>query len=194
MTNRSGPLVFNPFLLGCALLAMVMACGSPARAQSPRSQESSEYLIKAGYVYNFAKLVEWPSSAFRNGGPLVVGILGNDAFANVVARVVEGKRIDDRPLQVKRVTAKDFKECGCQILFVAGAESAPVEDVIRFQNAASVLTIAETPEFTRRGGVIALTLEDRKVRFMVNTDAATQASLAISSRLLTLASVVHTTR
>lgn len=186
--------MFNRLLLGCALLATLMACVSPARAQNPRSQESSEYLIKAGYVYNFAKLVEWPSSTFRAGGPLVVAILGNDAFADVVARVVEGKRIDDRPLQVKRVTAKDFKDCGCQILFLAGAESARVEDVIRMQNAASVLTIAETPDFIRRGGMIALTLEDRKVRFMVNTDAAAQASLTISSRLLTLASVVHTTR
>ncbi len=64
----------------------------------------------------------------------------------------------------------------------------------QFQKAGSVLTIAETPDFTRRGGIIALALENRKVRFMVNNDAATQASLNISSRLLTLASVVHTAR
>lgn len=194
MTIRPGPLVFKPVLLGCALLAMVMACVTPARAQSQGNQESSEYVIKAGYVYNFAKLVEWPSSTSRNGRPLVIGILGNDAVATVVARVVEGKRIDDRPLQVKRVTARDFTECACQILFVAGGESVNVDDLIRFQRAASVLTIAETPDFTRRGGVIALTVENQKVRFSINKDAATQASLIISSRLLTLASVVHTAR
>lgn len=173
---------------------MAMACVTPARAQSPGSQESSEYLIKAGYVYNFAKLVEWPASSLRNGRPMVIGIIGNDAFATVVTRVVEGKRIDDRPLRVKRVTAKDFTECGCQILFVASDATVNFDDVIRFQRAASVLTIAETPDFTRRGGVIALTVEDSKVRFSINKDAASQASLVMSSRLLTLASVVQTGR
>lgn len=186
--------MFKRLLLGCALLATAMACVAPAHAQSAGDQESSEYLIKAGYLYNFAKLVEWPSSTYRSGGPLVVGILGNDTFAGVVARVVEGKRIDNRPLQVKQVTAKNFKQCGCQMLFIAGDSTVPVEDVIGFQKSGSVLTIAETPDFTRRGGIIALSLENHKVRFMVNKDAAAQASLNISSRLLTLASVVHTAR
>ena len=115
-------------------------------------------------------------------------------FGAVVVECVEGKRIDDRPLRVTRVTAKDFTECGCQILFVASDATVNFDDVIRFQRAASVLTIAETPDFTRRGGMIALTVEDSKVRFSINKDAASQASLVMSSRLLTLASVVQTGR
>lgn len=180
-------------LLRLAACATMLAVAAAAHAQNLGSGESSEHLIKAGYVYNFAKLVEWPSSA-PSKGPMVIGVLGNDAFATVLERVVDGKKIDDRPFVVKRLKSKDLRECACQMLFVAAGESPRIEDIIQFQNASSVLTIAEAPDFVRRGGVIALTLEDSKVRFMVNVDAAAQASLNISSRLLTLATIVHTSR
>jgi 2-methylisocitrate lyase-like PEP mutase family enzyme len=176
------------------LLATGLAFAANAGAQDLSSAESSEYLIKAGYIYNFAKLVEWPSSAARQGQPIVIGVLGNDAFATALHRVVDGKKIDDRPFLVKRLKNKEYKDCGCQILFIAAAESARADEIIQLQNTASVLTIAEAPDFANRGGIIALTLQDSKVRFIVNVDAATQAALTISSRLLTLATIVHTTR
>jgi hypothetical protein len=179
-------------VLHVAVVATLLAFTVNARAQG--SQESSEYLIKAGYVYNFAKLVEWPSAAARKGQPMVIAVLGNDAFADVLARVVNGKTIDERPIQVKRLKNRDFKDCSCQILFLAGSQSTRTDDIIQFQNAASVLTVAEAPEFAKRGGVIGMTVEDSKVRFSVNVDAASQASLNVSSRLLALASVVHSTR
>ena len=178
-----------------ALVAMVMAAGAvSATGQTVGAADSSEHLIKAGYIYNFAKLVEWPASAARKGQPIVIGVLGNDEFATVLHRVVDGKKIDDRPFQVKRLKNREFKDCGCHILFVAASESARADEIIQFQNTASVLTIAEAPDFARRGGIIALVLEDSKVRFIVNVDAATQAALSISSRLLALATIVHTAR
>jgi hypothetical protein len=176
------------------VLALVLGFTASARAQDPRSAESSEYLIKAGYIFNFARLVEWPASGAPKGQPIVIGVLGNDSFATVLGRVVDGKKIDDRPFLVKRLKNKEFKDCGCQILFVAAAESARADEIIQLQHTAPVLTIAEAPDFARRGGMIALVLEDSKVRFIVNVDAATQAGLSVSSRLLTLATVVHTAR
>ena len=177
-----------------AVLATALACAAGASAQEPSPAESSEYLIKAGYIYNFAKLVEWPAAAARRGQPIVIGVLGNDAFAAVLDRAVNGKKIDDRPLLVKPLKNKDARDCGCQILFIGEAESARTDQVIQSQSAASVLTIAEAPDFARRGGIIALVLEDSKVRFIVNVDAASQAALSISSRLLALATIVHTSR
>jgi hypothetical protein len=175
-------------------LAAVVAFAAGASGQNLSSAESSEYLIKAGYVYNFAKLVEWPSAVARTEQPIVIGVLGNDSFAAVLGRVVEGKKIDERPFLVKRLKNTEFKECGCQILFVSAAERARADEIIQFQSTAPVLTIAEAPDFARRGGMIALTLQDSKVRFLVNVDAATQAGLTISSRLLALATIVHTGR
>jgi hypothetical protein len=177
-----------------AVLATALACTASASAQDLSSAESSEYLIKAGYVYNFAKLVEWPAAAARKGQPIVIGVMGNDNFATVLDRAVDGKKIDERPLLVKRLKNRSAKDCGCQILFVAAAESARTDEVIQSQGAAAVLTIAETPDFAKRGGIIALVLQDSKVRFIVNVNAAEQAGLSISSRLLALATVVQTSR
>ena len=112
---------------------MLAGLAASASAQDQRSAESSEYLIKAGYIFNFARLVEWPASSAAKGQPIVIGVLGNDAFATVLGRVVDGKKIDDRPFLVKRLKNKEFKDCGCRILFVAAAESARADEVIQFQ-------------------------------------------------------------
>ena len=177
-----------------AVLATALAIAASASAQDLSRTETSEYLIKAGYIYNFAKLVEWPAAAARKGQPIVIGVLGNDGFAGVLDRAVNGKKIDDRPLLVKRLKTKEAKDCGCQMLFVAAAESANADELIQSQKGASVLTVAETPDFANRGGMIALVLQDSSVRFIINVDAAKQAGLSISSRLLALATVVHAGR
>jgi hypothetical protein len=150
-------------------------------------------LIKAGFIYNFAKLVEWPGYAWGpQGTPIVIAVLGNDAFADVVDNVVNGKRIDGKPFVVKRLKAKDLKDCGCQILFIASQESGRADEIIQMMKNSSVLTIAETGGFAKRGGIINFALHDSKVRFEVNVDAAKQAGLNISSRLLSLARIVQT--
>lgn len=184
----------NKVVRRLVLLAAVAGFASGASAQDLISGNSSEYLIKAGYIYNFAKLVEWPAASVRPGQPIVIGVLGNDDFATVLSRVVEGKKIDDRQLVVKRLKSKEFTSCACQILFVADSERSQAGEIIQFQSTASVLTIAEAPDFARRGGIIALTVVDSRIRFIVNVEAATQAGLNISSRLLALATVVQTSR
>jgi hypothetical protein len=178
--------------LRIVLIASLLTVGLRASAQNADS-ESSEYLIKAGFIYNFGKLVEWPGSAFpQSSSPLVIGVLGNDNFAATLEHVVDGKKIDARPFVVKRLRwSKDFT-CGCHILFIASAESVHADETLQALKNSSVLTIAETPGFARRGGVINFTLEDSKVRFEVNVDAAHQVGLNISSRLLSLAKIVQT--
>jgi uncharacterized protein DUF4154 len=195
--HNTGPLdipIMRHVARRLALLATALAVATSASAQDRSSAETSEYLIKAGYIYNFAKLVEWPAAASHKGQPIVIGVLGNDAFATVLDQTVNGKKIDDRPLLVKRLKSKHVKDCGCHMLFIAAAESAHADDVIQSQGAAAVLTIAEAPDFATRGGIIALILQDSKVRFIVNVQAAAQAGLSISSRLLALATVVNGSR
>jgi hypothetical protein len=178
--------------LRIAIIASLLTlCGLDARAQTP--DDSAEYLIKAGFVYNFAKLVEWPPSSFvQSGHQIVIGVLGNDSFATVLERVVEGKRVDGRPFAVKRLKNKEYKDCNCQILIIGSAESARADEIIQQMKNMAVLTIAETAGFAKRGGIINFTLEDSKVRFEVNVEAAKQAALNISSRLLSLAKIVQT--
>jgi hypothetical protein len=177
-----------------ALAATFLMCGLQARAQNFDASGSSEYLIKAGFIYNFAKLVEWPSNAFSNPAqPIVIGVLGNETFAATLERVVDGKKVEAHPLLIKRLKlAKEVKECVCHMLFIASAESSHHDEVIQLLKNSSVLTIAETPGFAKQGGIINFVLEDSKVRFEVNVEAAKQVGLNISSRLLSLAKIVQT--
>jgi len=161
-----------------------------ANAQALDSSDSSEYLIKAGFIYNFAQLVEWPPSTFAQpDSPIVIGILGSDPFGTTIDRIVENKKVRGRAFVIKRLKwGMDLKDC--DILFVSSSEAARMDELIRSVKGMPILTIGETPSFARRGGVINLVLEDNKVRFEVNVDAAKQAGLNISSRLLALARII----
>ena len=178
-----------------AILGMTLNLTSTADAQAGDA-DSSEYLIKAGFIYNFAKFVEWPSAAFAQpDSPIVIGVLGTDPFGNVLDRIVEDKKIGPRGFVVRRYKwGRDLKELkDCKILFVSASERAHIDEILLGVKGLPILTVGETPGFAERGGVIRFTLEDNRVRFEVNVDAAHQADLNISSRLLTLAKIIPQT-
>jgi hypothetical protein len=178
-----------------ALLGMTLHCTSTADAQAGDA-DSSEYLIKAGFIYNFAKFVEWPSATFSQpDSPIVIGVLGTDPFGSVLDRIVEDKKIGARGFVVKRYKwGKDLKDLkDCKILFVSASEKAHIDEILQSVKGQPILTVGETPGFAERGGVIRFTVEDNRVRFEVNVDAAHQAELNISSRLLTLAKIIPQT-
>jgi hypothetical protein len=177
-----------------AILPILLA-GAWLNAQN--TSGSSEYLIKAGYIYNFANLVQWPSTSFAQpDSPIVIVILGEDHFGTTLDRALEGKKVNARPFVIKRArsvselqrTLGPQKEC--QILYVSSSEMPRLGEAIQVLKGAPVLTIGETPGFARSGGIINLILEDNKVRFEVNVQAAKEADLNISSRLLALARIV----
>jgi hypothetical protein len=163
-------------------------------AQARDSSDSSEYLIKAGFIFNFAKFVEWPASAFAQpDSPIVIGILGTDPFGAIIDQIVQDKKIGARGFVVKRLKwgsdVKDLRDC--KILFVSASEKAHMDELLQIVKGLPVLTVGETPGFAERGGVIRFVLEDNRVRFEVNVEAAHQAELTISSRLLTLARIIQ---
>jgi hypothetical protein len=161
------------------------------------AQDNSEYLIKAGFIYNFANLVQWPASSFSQAdSPIVIGIVGEDHFGTTLDRVLQGKKVNGRPFAIKRFhatsqlqKASDVKEC--QILYVSSSEMAHLGEVLQLVKGSPVLTIGEMPGFAKSGGMINLVVEDNRVRFEVNVDAAKEADLSISSRLLALARIIQ---
>ena len=179
-----------------AILGMTLNGTPLAYAQTGDAPDSSEYLIKAGFIYNFAKFVEWPSAAFAQpDSPIVIGVLGTDPFGSVLDRLVQDKKIGQRGFVVRRYKwGKDLKDLkdlrDCKILFVSTSEKAHADEIIQLVKWLPILTVGETPGFAERGGVIRFTVEDNRVRFEVNVDAAHQADLNISSRLLTLAKII----
>jgi hypothetical protein len=176
--------------------ALLLASTAPS-AHAQDASTSSEYLVKAGFIYNFANLVQWPSTAFSQpDSPIVIAVLGEDHFGVTLDRVLQGKKVNGRSFVVKRLktmaellkSVAELKDC--QILFVSSSEMVHLSEAIQLVKGIPVLTIGDTPGFANRGGIINLVLEDNKVRFEVNVDAAKQADLNISSRLLALAKIV----
>ena len=182
-----------------AVFSMTLNWTASAGAQAGDASDSSEYLIKAGFIYNFAKFVEWPSTAFAEpDSPIVIGVLGTDPFGDIINHVGEGKKIGTRGFVIRRFKwskelkdSKDFKDC--RILFVSSSEKMHFEEIFEAVKGLPVLTVGETPGFAERGGMIRLMLEDNRVRFEVNVDAAHDGNLNISSRLLTLARIIAPT-
>ena len=175
-------------------LSVSLSWAPEAFAQAPNSSDSSEYLIKAGFIFNFAKFVEWPATAFAQpDSPIVIGILGTDPFGTIIDQIVQNKKIGARGFVVKRLKwGTDVKELrDCKILFVSASEKAHMDEVVQTVKGQPILTVGETPGFAERGGMIRFTVEDNRVRFEVNVEAAHQAELTISSRLLTLARIIQ---
>jgi hypothetical protein len=177
-------------------LSVSLSWAPEVLAQTSEATDSSEYLIKAGFIFNFAKFVEWPSAVFaQTDTPIVIGILGTDPFGSIIDQIVRDKKIGNRGFIVKRLNwNRDSKELkDCNILFVSASERARIDDVLQIVKNLPILTVGETPGFAERGGIIRFTVEDNRVRFEVNVEAAHQAQLTISSRLLTLARIIQQT-
>jgi hypothetical protein len=165
------------------LVVALLLTVSPGRglAESPTSLE---YKVKGAFLLNFAKFTKWPAEEFAaTNTPVTIGIVGEDPFGSSLDQLVAGETIGSRPIVVKRLKPADDLS-RCQILFVP--KSTPVTDVLKHLGP-SVLTVGESDGFLDAGGVIRLLVDDKKVRFEVNLDAAQRAHLSISSQLLKLA-------
>jgi len=171
---------------GGALLALALAVGSLARAaEGP----VSEHQVKAAFLLNFTRFVDWPASAFESpASSLTICILGDDPFGGALDQVVEGESVNGRKVEVQRMRRTPAPK-SCQVLFVSRSE----KDIPATLAAAGpgVLTVGDRDGFLRDGGVIAFVVEDRRVRFDVSLRAAQRGSLSISSRLLNVARSVQ---
>ncbi len=171
------------------MLALAFA-RNPLAAQV-QAQGASEYSVKAAFLYNFAKFVEWPPGAFENGGtPLIVGVVGSDPFGGTLDQAIQGKAVNGRQLIVRRFSlGQNLREC--HILFISSSERKRLPQIIDSLRGTGVLTIGEMDQFNQQGGIINFVIDRGKVRFEINAGAAEQARLRLSSKLLALAKSVR---
>jgi len=181
----AGLFLFFPVLL-FIWFNFVSPCILAAQAKT-----ASEYEIKAAFLYNFAKFVEWPASALA--GPkqdLSICVLGPDPFGHYLDDAVVDKTIAGHPIAVTRSRLPQDLPA-CHILFVSASQGFSLADLLSKLRGKSVLVVGESEDFAISGGAIQLVLEGNHVRFVINPDAAERAGLKISSKLLALAVVVH---
>jgi len=157
---------------------------------SAQNVAGEEQLLKAVFIFNFAKFTRWPENVWQaQDAPLILCTAGEDALVDALDQL-GGKSIQGHPVSMRRLA--DMPSAGrCHVLYVAGSEQKHVTDIIESVRREPVLTVSELPSFGRRGGIIELYREEERIRFIVNLNAANGAGLEFSSRLLNLAVVVN---
>jgi len=139
-----------------------------------------EYQVKAAYLFNFVKFVEWPADA--STGPLTICVAGKNPFGDLLTAAVDGEAVHDRPLVAKVISQPDP---ACHVVFMP--QGAAAAHYLKALRDSPTLTVGETPGFLADGGMINFIIEEGKVRFQIDADAASRADLRISSHLLRLA-------
>ncbi len=163
-------------------LALLGSDSCPAEIPAP-----SEYGLKAAFLYNFAKFVEWPPKTFSDlASPFAIGIIGDNPFGSNLQSTIENKTLDGHPIVVKPV--RDISELKtCQMVFISRSERKRLGEILKGTQGVAALTVSEMDNFLEAGGMIQFLMQERKVRFAINGQAARKAGLKISSKLLNLA-------
>jgi hypothetical protein len=157
---------------------------------SGQSPTIGEYQVKAAFLYNFAKFVEWPPIGFRDAAaPLQICVLGRDPFGQELRDITNEKTVNGRRLEVSDVL--DVQQARtCHIVFISSSEKARLKQILDGLQGTDALTVGDTKGFAEQGGMINFVLENNRVQFEVNSKAAGQAGLKISSKLLSVAKLV----
>jgi len=165
--------------------AAAVALGGPVAAQRP-----AEYQVKAAYLYGFARFVDWPPDApTAAGGAFVLCVLGEDPFGRLLDQATEGGQLKNHPVAVRRI-ARAEDAAACDTLFVSASEQARLPRILSVLDHHPILTVGDSPEFARSGGMIGFSTEGSRVRFTVTLPAAQEAGLMPQSELLRVAATV----
>ena len=174
VATRPGMLVAT-----CLVVTTMLLC-----ARVGESASANEYQVKAAFLFNFAKFVEWPPSAFADANtPLVIGVLGQDPFGSHLDDIVRGERVNNRSLKVQRYrSASEIK--GCHVLFISRSESERLDQIVGTFRSRQMLLVTDADG--GRGVMIRFVNEGNRIRFKIDAQAAKAANLTISSKLLRL--------
>jgi YfiR/HmsC-like len=158
------------------------------QAQQPKA---SEYQVKATYLYNFGRFVQWPTTiSVAKGDLFPICVIGQDPFGPDLDAILTGEIIDGKAVVAKRVS-KPQDAVSCRILYISSSEESRLKEVLAALDKAEVLTVSDMPDFLRRGGMIQFVLKEGRVRFEINLTSAEAARLMLSADLLKVASNVR---
>jgi hypothetical protein len=173
-----------PTWAGVAVILVLFACALQAGADGT---PIGEYQLKAVFLFNFAKFVEWPPQAFADASdPFTICVWGDNPFGSSLDDAVRGKTVGNRPISTRLVSSNQQART-CQILFISGSERKRMRGLLEALRNGCVLTVGDTDDFTTNGGIVQFKVNDARVRFEIDAEAAGRANLRISSKLLSLA-------
>ena len=173
-------------------ICVLLAHAAIPAVVSGQQESAGEYEVKAAMLHNLANFVEWPESAYPDPhAHIVLCILGRDPFGNSLTSATLHTRANTAARVLVRRLENDRDVRACHILYISSSERKTIGQVLSTLKSASVLTVGEMTLFAEQGGMIQFSLDDQRVRFDINPDAASRAGLRISSKLLALAKLVR---
>ncbi len=183
-----------PCLRGaCSALALAAGLLAPGAGRTQTAGEVEEYQVKAAFVYKFAAYVEWPEGALESPEtPFTVGVVGSDALAEELARVVGERRINGRAVVVRKLGLGE-PLAGVRMLFIGQSQAPRDGQLQQWAQKRPLLVVAEAEGMLERGAMINFVVAGRRVRFDIALDAVERSGLRLSSRLLAVARRVTNT-
>jgi hypothetical protein len=178
--------------MGFSVIALaVLATAAPTFGQSTDKASYKVSQVKAAFIYNFVKFIEWPDEAWKSpAAPVRLCIWGNSALEGAL-EALRDKTAKNRKIQV--LYAQNVQQvASCHVLFISEADPRTLGQIIGHTKKQHLLTVSDMEGFAARGGVIGLFLADNRMRFAINLGAARAAGLRISSQLLNLGKIVST--
>ena len=178
---------FFPIVKGMSIVLLLMLLKTSH--VFGQTATASEYQIKAVFIYNFTHFVNWPERAFDSQyDSFVIGIIGNDPIARYVETAIANERVGSHVLRFERYNS--IKEIDkCHILYVASKDPDEIKEILKSVEGKNILTVGDTPNFVRWGGMIRFYTEEGRIRLQINNTIAKEEELKISSKLLRVAQV-----
>ena len=151
---------------------------------------AGEYEVKAAYLLNFARFVEWRPDALAAGAPLQIAIVGKNPFGRALEHVLRGKTANGHPILLRQLQWEDHL-ASYHIVFISTSEETHLGEILSRLGQQNVLTVSDIDRFSLRGGIVEFRMVGNRVRFDINRGPANGAHITISSKLLSVARAVH---
>lgn len=175
----------KPFPLLALLVAVLgFTSFSPSPLSSAPSSTLKEYEIKAAFLYQFTKFVEWPEQSLNKQNAFSICVIGQNPFGEILTQL-ESEKVHTQQVKVVNIDASAADTC--HVVFISAAEGKNVSKIIGKLRGKSILTISEVPHFLEAGGLINFVKQEKNIRFQINQRDAEQSGIKISSKLLKLA-------
>jgi hypothetical protein len=166
------------------ILICLMICAFTAPRQK---NQAKEYNLKAAFIYNFTKYIEWKESGEQN--EFIIGVIGSSPISDPLAELVKSETVDNKKITIKRFN-KPADITFCHILFISQNSSIPLDDILAKTTGKGILIISEQDGYAEQGTGINFVIVNRKLKFEANVKAINAAGLTASSQLLKLAIII----
>lgn len=155
-----------------------------------------ESAVKASFLYNFAKFVEWPANTFDTPDtPIILCILGDNSFGDDI-EIIGNKKVRNRILLVRHLQnlrssiGELINSSKCHILYIDSSEIKNLSMILSEISGLPCLTVSDIKDFAHLGGMIGLFKQNNKIHFEINMHTTKMSGMTISSRLLKLARII----